>query len=150
MVEITWLASIKTQVVVASGLAAGVDLFQSCIIRKSSFFLLFVFSSWIGQDVQRKLIEIRERGWFFRLSHFETALLDMCSSRPELIQPPAYLDEVLEQLNDLQDIPVTRDGTDWGIPPQFDSRQRIYVWFDALASYLTGAGTGAPIQVERV
>ena len=39
----------------------------------------------------------------------------------------------------LEDIPVSRANLKWGIPVPDDSTQVIYVWFDALINYLTGA-----------
>jgi methionyl-tRNA synthetase len=40
----------------------------------------------------------------------------------------------------LRDFSISRAGTTWGIPFPDDPEHRIYVWFDALTNYLTGAG----------
>ena len=40
----------------------------------------------------------------------------------------------------LRDFSISRSGTTWGIPFPGDEKHRIYVWFDALTNYLTGAG----------
>jgi methionyl-tRNA synthetase len=38
-------------------------------------------------------------------------------------------------------LPMTRTGTDWGVPvPDDESGGVIYVWFDALLNYLTATG----------
>jgi methionyl-tRNA synthetase len=43
--------------------------------------------------------------------------------------------------NGLQDIAVTRTGTDWGVPvPDDPASGVVYVWFDALLNYLTATG----------
>jgi methionyl-tRNA synthetase len=43
----------------------------------------------------------------------------------------------------LLDINITRTGEEWGIRVPFDERFTIYVWFDALLTYITGIGYGA-------
>ena len=40
----------------------------------------------------------------------------------------------------LQDLSITRTNLKWGIPFPLDSKHVIYVWFEALQNYLTGAG----------
>jgi methionyl-tRNA synthetase len=40
----------------------------------------------------------------------------------------------------LRDISISRSSLDWGIPLPMDPAQVVYVWVDALMSYLTGAG----------
>ena len=64
---------------------------------------------------------------------------------PDFIQPPARYNEILAFVErGLEDVSITRASLDWGIPfPLPDARgrhQAIYVWFDALPSYLTAAG----------
>ena len=40
----------------------------------------------------------------------------------------------------LQDLSISRTTFDWGIPLELEEGHVIYVWFDALTNYLTGAG----------
>ena len=40
----------------------------------------------------------------------------------------------------LQDLSISRTTFDWGIPLELEKGHIIYVWFDALTVYLTGAG----------
>jgi methionyl-tRNA synthetase len=40
----------------------------------------------------------------------------------------------------LKDLSITRTTVRWGIPVPDDPKHTIYVWFDALHNYLTGAG----------
>jgi methionyl-tRNA synthetase len=42
----------------------------------------------------------------------------------------------------LQDLSISRTGTDWGIPLPWDDRHVIYVWVDALLNYATAVGFG--------
>jgi methionyl-tRNA synthetase len=50
----------------------------------------------------------------------------------------------------LRDFSVSRAGGSWGIPFPGDPEHRIYVWFDALTNYVTGAGfPDDPAMFER-
>ncbi|HEY4017940.1 MAG TPA: methionine--tRNA ligase [Pseudonocardiaceae bacterium] len=87
--------------------------------------------------------EVAEENWFFRLSRYADAITAAIDSDELLVQPAARRNEVLSFLRGgLDDLSVSRpagraDG--WGIPVPDDPDQVIYVWFDALAYYLTGA-----------
>ncbi|MEA2676339.1 MAG: methionyl-tRNA synthetase, partial [Chloroflexota bacterium] len=60
---------------------------------------------------------------------------------PSFCEPEHFRNEVLGWLRDgLRDFSISRAGTDWGIPFPGDPNHRIYVWFDALTNYITGAG----------
>ena len=43
----------------------------------------------------------------------------------------------------LRDFSVSRTSLTWGIPLPWDSKHVAYVWFDALANYLTAVGYGS-------
>ena len=49
----------------------------------------------------------------------------------------------------LQDLSISRTGTDWGIPLPWDDRHVIYVWVDALLNYVTAVGFGTDEPVLR-
>ncbi|MDL2335585.1 MAG: class I tRNA ligase family protein, partial [Chloroflexota bacterium] len=56
-------------------------------------------------------------------------------------EPEHFRNEVLGWLKDgLRDFSISRAGGQWGIPFPTDPDHRIYVWFDALTNYITGAG----------
>ena len=56
-------------------------------------------------------------------------------------EPEHFRNEVLGWLSEgLRDFSISRAGGTWGIPFPGDPEHRIYVWFDALTNYLTGAG----------
>ena len=40
----------------------------------------------------------------------------------------------------LQDLCVSRSSFTWGIPVDFDEKNVVYVWLDALSNYITGIG----------
>jgi len=42
----------------------------------------------------------------------------------------------------VQDLSISRSTFDWGIPVPWDTKQVIYVWFDALLNYATAVGLG--------
>jgi methionyl-tRNA synthetase len=89
---------------------------------------------------------IVERNWFFRLSRYQDALLDLIESGRLRIAPEHRRNEVLAFIRaGLSDFSVSRAqdrAQGWGIPVPGDPSQVIYVWFDALANYITALGFG--------
>jgi methionyl-tRNA synthetase len=87
---------------------------------------------------------IAERNWFFRLSRYQDALLDLIESGGLRIEPEHRRNEVLAFVRGgLDDFSVSRTqerARGWGIPVPGDPAQVIYVWFDALANYVTALG----------
>jgi methionyl-tRNA synthetase len=95
----------------------------------------------------RTLEWVEERNWFFRLSRYRDALLELIEGRPEFIQPASRRNEILSLLRQgLDDISASRSRFTWGVPfPRPTStgeQQTTYVWFDALPNYWTA--TQAP------
>jgi len=86
---------------------------------------------------------IREENYFFRLSKYEEPLLRHIEKHPEFIQPESRRNEIVQLLKGgLEDISVTRAGSEWGVPLPMDPSHVIYVWVDALTNYITGVGFG--------
>lgn len=89
---------------------------------------------------------VGESNWFFRLSRYQDGVLDAIESNRVRIDPPARRNEVLGFVRaGLRDFSVSRpaersDG--WGIPVPDDPSQIVYVWWDALANYVTALGYG--------
>lgn len=84
---------------------------------------------------------LEESNYFFRLSAYQERLERLYADNPAFCEPEHFRNEVLGWLRDgLRDFSISRSGTDWGIPFPDDPEHRIYVWFDALTNYLTGAG----------
>ncbi|HEV2837523.1 MAG TPA: methionine--tRNA ligase [Pyrinomonadaceae bacterium] len=91
------------------------------------------------------LDRVSEESYFFRLSDFDEALLDVYTSRPEFIRPESRANEVISFVRGgLQDLSVSRLRTSvsWGVPVPGDPAHTMYVWFDALTNYITAIGFG--------
>jgi methionyl-tRNA synthetase len=89
---------------------------------------------------------ISEENYFFKLREFRKKLLNLYSERPWFVQPDYRMNEVRRFVEgDLRDISVSRKRIKWGIPfpldeERDDPEQVVYVWYDALTSYMTGIG----------
>jgi methionyl-tRNA synthetase len=99
---------------------------------------------------------LTEKNWFFRLSAYRDRLLEYYDRHPDWVEPEYRKNEMLAFLRSgLDDISISRETLHWGIPfpiaENGDSALRedgtwdpeagvIYVWFDALINYITGAG----------
>ena len=82
-----------------------------------------------------------EESWFFKLSAYQDKLLALYEHNPEYIQPTSRFNEMRAFVaGGLSDLSVSRTSFTWGIPVPGDERHVMYVWLDALANYLTGAG----------
>jgi len=91
------------------------------------------------------LDRVSEESYFFRLSDYGDALLELYESRPDFIRPEARRNEVMSFVRSgLQDLSVSRlrSSVGWGIPVPDDPAHTIYVWFDALTNYITAIGYG--------
>jgi methionyl-tRNA synthetase len=89
---------------------------------------------------------VAERNWFFRLSRYQETLLAAIEDGVLGIEPEHRRNEVLAFVRGgLDDFSVSRArerARGWGIPVPGDPAQVIYVWFDALANYVTALGAG--------
>ncbi len=82
--------------------------------------------------------------YFFKLSTFQDRLLKHYEENPDFIQPESRKNEIVSLIKTegLRDIPISRLNQAWGIRIPFDPEFAIYVWFDALLTYITGIGYG--------
>ena len=93
---------------------------------------------------KRPVEHVEEENYFFRLSRFEQRLLDWYSSHPGSVVPDHRVNEVIGFIKQgLNDFSVSRRTLTWGIPLPFDESHVAYVWFDALANYITAIGYGS-------
>ena len=86
---------------------------------------------------------IREKNYFFKMSKYQSWLIDYIHQNPAFIQPESRRNEVLGFLKGkLEDLCISRPKTrlNWGIELPFDKNFVTYVWFDALLNYVTGIG----------
>ena len=82
-----------------------------------------------------------EESWFFRLSKYEKQLLELYENHPTFIQPDSRRNEVIQFVKGgLKDLSVSRTSFDWGVPVPGSPGHVMYVWVDALTTYLTGIG----------
>ncbi len=82
-----------------------------------------------------------EESWFFRLSKYRDYLIELNES-PGFLEPESRRNEVLSFLKgqDLRDLSVSRTSFAWGVPVPGSEGHVMYVWVDALTTYLTGIG----------
>ena len=82
-----------------------------------------------------------EESWFFRLSKYRDYLIELNESAG-FLEPESRRNEVLSFLkgNDLRDLSVSRTSFAWGVPVPGSDGHVMYVWVDALTTYLTGIG----------
>ena len=86
---------------------------------------------------------VDEDNWFFKLSDYREALLKHYKENPEACQPESARNEVISFLEgEVRDLSISRSTFNWGIPVPWDTKQVVYVWFDALLNYATAVGLG--------
>lgn len=84
---------------------------------------------------------ISEENYFFRLSKYEKQLLDFYETHGDFVAPAHRFNEVKSFVEQgLEDISISREKKEWGIPVPSDPHQVIYVWFDALVNYISAVG----------
>ena len=82
-----------------------------------------------------------EETWFFKLSEYQDKLLQLYEDHPEFIQPENRRNEVMRFVEGgLRDLSVSRTSFDWGVPVPGSPGHVMYVWVDALTTYMTGVG----------
>src|SRR3546814_11041071 len=80
-----------------------------------------------------------EESWFFRLSAYQDRLLALYRDNPDFIRPESRRNEVLRFVEGgLKDLSVSRTSFDWGVPVPESPGHVMYVWVDALTTYLSG------------
>src|SRR5690606_21791350 len=86
---------------------------------------------------------LREKNYFFKMSQFQDALLDLYETRPDFVQPESVRNEIVQFVRQgLDDLSISRSSFDWGIKVPWDPSHVVYVWFDALLNYVTAVGYG--------
>ncbi len=90
----------------------------------------------------KKPEQVSEENYFFRLTKYKDAIIEHIKENPDFIVPSFRATEVLNQLENIEDISVSRAkaNVSWGIPVLGDDEQIIYVWIDALSNYITALG----------
>jgi len=90
--------------------------------------------------------KLEEDNYFFKLSKYTGAIKQKIESGEFQIVPETRKNEILALLDrGLDDVSFSRpkDAVPHAIPVPSDDSQVMYVWCDALASYITGIGYGS-------
>lgn len=94
-------------------------------------------------DCKREVREIEEENYFFKMSAYQTWLIDYIKTHEGFIRPRSKENEVLSFLQEpLEDLCISRPRSrlGWGIPLPFNEEHVLYVWFDALINYISAIG----------
>ena len=81
---------------------------------------------------------IEEETYFFKMSKYQSALIEHIKNNKNFIIPESKKNEILNRLEEpLQDLSISRKAVKWGIPLPIDKKLTLFVWADALINYLT-------------
>jgi methionyl-tRNA synthetase len=90
---------------------------------------------------QSPLEKVEEENYFFRLSAYQDQLIRLIETEQLRIVPATRKNEMLAfARTGLHDFSISRSrerAGNWGIPVPGDSTQVMYVWYDALANYIS-------------
>ncbi|MEY3878090.1 MAG: hypothetical protein RLZZ191_1773, partial [Pseudomonadota bacterium] len=82
-----------------------------------------------------------EESWFFRLSKYEQPLLEYYAAHPDFIRPDSRKNETVKFVEGgLKDLSVSRTSFDWGVKVPGSENHVMYVWLDALTTYISAIG----------
>ncbi|EQC45424.1 methionine--tRNA ligase [Bacteriovorax sp. Seq25_V] len=85
-----------------------------------------------------KPLDIKEEeGFFFKLSSFQSWIIDYLKANPTFITPKTKYNEILSRLegDDLMDLSISRPNQGWGVEVPGNNKFVMYTWFDALINY---------------
>lgn len=89
----------------------------------------------------REVKKLKEETLFFKQSKYQNNIIKHIKNNPDFIQPETRQNEILSFLKQpLRDVSISRTTFKWGVPVPDEPNHVLYVWFDALTNYLTGAG----------
>lgn len=89
--------------------------------------------------IHKKSVEVKsEETFLFRLEKYRKQLLNIYEDKKNILSPNVYIKEIKNMLLEpLEDLSVSRKGLDWGVSVPDNSEHSIYVWIDALFSYIS-------------
>lgn len=106
--------------------------------------------AYLCPSCSRRLKELEEESYFFKLSSYQERLLAFYEEHPDFIMPKERLQEVLSFVRaGLKDLCLSRKTVKWGIPWPGDESHTVYVWGDALNNYITAIGYGVAGQEAK-
>lgn len=85
------------------------------------------------------LVLKNEPSYFLKISKFTKWIEQYIKTHNEFIYPKTRENEVINSFlkNEINDLSVSRINLDWGISIKEDPKHTVYVWIDALLSYLS-------------
>lgn len=86
-----------------------------------------------------------EENYFFKFSEFQKPLIDFYAKNPDFVIPDFRFNEIKSFVKSgLEDFSISRlkEKMPWGVPVPGDDAHVMYVWFDALTSYISTLGWG--------
>ena len=96
---------------------------------------------------------VEEENYFFRLSRYGDKLLELIDSGELRIIPETRRNEVRSFVaHGLEDFSLSRSrerARGWGVEVPGDPDQVMYVWFDALANYITALNYGSDQELYK-
>ena len=94
-------------------------------------------------DCGREVQPAKEEAYFFRASKYADRVRKLLTET-DFLEPKSRVNEMVNNFIDceggLQDLCVSRTSFTWGVPVDFDGKHVVYVWLDALFSYLSPLG----------
>src|SRR5712692_2717004 len=88
--------------------------------------------------------KVKEKSFYFRLSHYRERLLKLYDEHPEFVQPDFRRNEVRAFVaGEVRDLSISRTTFKWGVPVPGHPGHVIYVWLDALTNYYSATRRAA-------
>ena len=93
-------------------------------------------------DCGREVKKMSEDAYFFNMKKYEVWLKEFYAENPNFIEPESRKNEIFTNFINpgLEDLCISRNTFDWGIPLPNDPKHVLYVWLDALTNYITALG----------
>lgn len=107
--------------------------------------------AWVCNDHQTVPEIVEEENWFFKLSKYSKEIEKRIITKKFVITPESREHEILSLLKTgLEDVSFSRPSKDlsWGVPVPGDDTQTIYVWAEALVSYISALGYGSDNEAD--
>lgn len=100
-------------------------------------------SAFVHNVCLKTAIDFQEETYMLRVSMFRSYLNDLFKTN--FLEPESRKNEMLTSFinNELEDLSITRINFSWGVPVLENKKHVIYVWFDALLSYISALGWGS-------
>jgi len=115
-----------------------------------SYFTEMQLKDGLCPDCLRRPERLKEESFFFKLSKYTDTLLRLLDGRKDFVLPEVRYNEVVSFIKGgLKDLSVSRTSFNWGIPVPMKEDHIVYVWFDALANYITGIGFLEDVDLFR-